>query len=214
MTIKTAPYQKGKVSVTADGELLFVCPARYWYGAAADFERDLTPAEYAIFIDAVVLPYCTERAVNLLRYRDHSAHELEGKLRRFMSSEISARVIGNLAEKSYLNDTAYARHTADRLSAGKRMSKTGIYRELIAKGIPRETAEQTVETLDSDEPATLDAMVSRALNGKTADEKFRRRLYNKMLRLGYSHSAAAAAIQRAKSSGNHADEYDFGGTDE
>lgn len=214
MTIQAAPCQRGKISVTADGERLFICPAAYWYAVSGDIQRDLTSEEYETFIETVVMPYCTDRAVNLLRYRDHSANELERKLRRSMCAEIAQRVVRSLADKKYLDDNAYAHHTAEKLSTGKMMSKKGICRELIAKGIDRETAQQTVEALENDEPATLDAMAAHALKGKAPDEKLRRRLYGKMLRLGYSPAAAAAAIQRAKAFDEETHQDDFGGLDE
>jgi len=214
MTIEANAYQKGKVSVAADGERLFICPVSYWRQNNGDFERRLTSAEYEEFIETAVLPYCTERAVNLLKYRDHSASELEKKLRRIMSAEIAARVVASLVEKSYLNDSVYARHIAEKLSDGKMMSKQGVYRELIGKGIARETAAETIEVLADNETEMLDALVANSLRGKPTDEKFWRRLYGKMLRLGYKQSAAAAAIRRAKTSGTDSDDYFCGGTDE
>jgi len=214
MTIKATAYQRGKVSVESDAQRLFICPAHYWLHTAGDFERELTADEYEVFLETVVMPYCTERAVNLLRYRDHSTSELEKKLRRLMSPELAARVVRNLAEKNYLDDAAYAGHTAERLSSGKMMSKQGVYRALIAKGIDRETAGQTIETLENDEPSVLDELAAHALRGKVTDEKLLRRLYGKMLRLGYSPAASAAAIQRAKANNSDINEDIFGGTDE
>jgi len=214
MKIKADIYQRGKISVSMDGGMLFICPAIYWMDRAEGFERELTPCEYETFVQTVVLPYCTERAVNLLRYRYHSAKELKTKLCRLMSPLIAETVIRSLAEKNYLNDAAYARRTAQRLSNGKRMSRQGVFRELIAKGIDKETAGEAVEALEIDETETLDEIVSHALCGKSADEKFWRRLYGRMLRLGYTPSAAAAALQRARKADNGLDEVVFGGADE
>ena len=135
-------------------------------------------------------------ALRLLSYRARSTAEVRARLIRNFPAEIVDRVVSTLLEQSLLDDKDFAQQWRSSRERSKPRSAAAIKRELISKGVDRETAESSVQGLD-DYDAAYRAGGKTARHLETDDfELFRKKLWGHLYRRGFSPSVARRAIRR------------------
>jgi regulatory protein len=153
-------------------------------------------------------PY--QKALGLLVRREHSRRELQRKLAdRGAEPAQSEDALDRLVELGYQDDDRFARALArTRATAGY-----GPQRIRAELGTHALTAEQIAVALDACETdwpsAARDLVVRRYPGARLADSKQRRKAIEFLLRRGFDHASAFAAVDR-RGDASHVDPSDDG----
>lgn len=151
----------------------------------AAFERSLAEEE---------LPLAKERALQLLGYRERSAHELRTKLRDSgFPTDVAEAVVARYVEVELVDDERFASAwTRSRRSSG--FGDRRIRRELTEKGVDPVLADAVLESEEAD--SEVDRAID-SLRGRTPrDRADSQRLIKRLLTRGFSVGAARAAVER------------------
>jgi regulatory protein len=139
--------------------------------------------------------------LKLLSRRELSAADLRARLvdREHPSDEIDA-AIARLIESGALDDRRVARAYARTASKIKGRGRLRVTRELQAMGIARDVIAEAVAEVfgDLDERAMIDRAIQKKLRGgrKPATIQERARLYQFLMRQGFTPAAVSAALRR------------------
>jgi regulatory protein len=142
-----------------------------------------------------------EFALKQLARRPHTARELKVQLlKRSESGTLVDAIIQRLTHLGYLNDRSFTEFFAQSGCESKLYGRLRIERELLARGVAPELIR---EVLDEQAPASKEAdQLSHALERKLAamslplDAKKLSRLYNHLVRQGFTDDAIQAAMER------------------
>jgi len=140
-------------------------------------------------------------ALRALTFRPHSSRELEDKLLRCCgdSTRIS-HVIERLKTASYLDDRKYVELFIQSRRDRKALGRFRISRELRAKGLDPSLVQKVLDEIypAEQERAPLRLALEKKLQTLSApmDAKKLARLYNHLLRLGFSVDAVRLELDR------------------
>ena len=140
---------------------------------------------------------CMEAAVHYLSYRPRSESEVRQRLRRRgFDSRTVEEVIAKLKDRRLIDDVAFSEYWRNnRLSFSPRSARL-INLELRQKGVAAETANEAVGDLN-DENSVYEAGLRRARRLTALDyEDFRSRLYDYLVRRGFSYEKIKHAVDR------------------
>ncbi|MBI2170873.1 MAG: regulatory protein RecX [Chloroflexi bacterium] len=137
-----------------------------------------------------------QAGLRLLSYRARSRRELAQRLARRFSPSAIQEALAQLEAHGYLDDAAFAQAWRRTREAHRPRSASLVRRELIHHGVPRETAEATVDGMD-DEANAYQAAHRRvkALAG-LEEATFRRRLTDYLRRRGFPYAVASMTVDR------------------
>lgn len=152
-----------------------------------------TPEEY----DRVMA-----RALNLLSYRQHAARELETKLLRKFEQPVVKRVLERLSDLGHVDDPAFAREYARQRFERSPRAPLAVVSELIKRGVRRETAEEAVRLVLTEEGLEEDLLAETAarkklaslLDLKPSEQKIR--LFRFLSSRGFAKTSALRAVER------------------
>ena len=112
-----------------------------------------------------LLEKATSLALRFLSYRPRSESEVRRRLEAKYPVLVAESVVQRLREQGLLDDTSFAQEwTRSRVSHRPRSAKA-IRRELLGKGVDRDTAQAAVETLDDEDSAYHAGMRGRSVSG-------------------------------------------------
>jgi regulatory protein len=136
-------------------------------------------------------------AITLLSRREYTAHEVETKLvERGCAADDAATVIARLVAEGLIDDRrAAAAHvrTAARI---KGRGRYRIERELEARGIAKDVVRDLLRDLTPEaEVAAIRRILVRKRSPPRPDPATRRRLFQHLLRRGFSSDAVAKALR-------------------
>ena len=139
--------------------------------------------------------------LKLLGRRELSVADMRARLLdREHSPEETDEAIAKLLETGALDDRRVARAFARTASKVKGRGRLRVTRELQAMGIAREVIAEAVAEVfgDLDERALIDRAVQKKLRGgrKPATIQERARLYQFLMRQGFTPAAVSAALKR------------------
>ena len=135
-------------------------------------------------------------AQRLLAYRPRSQAELRSRLsRRFPADAVDA-ALRSLERAGLVDDHAFARMWTDSRVSHRPRSAALIRRELLAKGVARDTADDAVQDLDDAENAYRAAERYAARLPMHDPDAFTRRVWAYLRRRGFSGSAVRDAASR------------------
>jgi regulatory protein len=142
------------------------------------------------------LQKATSSALHYLSYRPRSEAEMRGHLRRKHSQQTVETVVERLKEQGLLDDMAFAQAWSQARASSRPRSAFLVRRELLGKGVARETAQAATETLDDEEIAyAAGQRPARPLAG--ADyTTFRRRVWGYLQRRGFSQAVMRRTVGR------------------
>ena len=135
-------------------------------------------------------------ALRYLARRSRTEAEMRRRLRRDFDASAVNAVIRDLKESGLIDDAAFAGAWVESRSVRKPRSANAVRRELLAKGVGRETADEAVTGLDDEESAYRAGLPAAERNAGLPDEAFRRRLWGFLQRRGYGQSVTRRAIER------------------
>ena len=139
--------------------------------------------------------------LKLLGRRELSASQLRARLLdREHTPEEADEAIARLLENGALDDRRVARAYARTASKIKGRGRLRVTRELQALGIAKEIVAEAVAEVfsDLDERALIDRAIQKKLRGgkKPSTIQERARLYQFLMRQGFTPAAVAAALRR------------------
>lgn len=140
-------------------------------------------------------------ALKLLGRRELSAAEVRSRLLdRGHTPEETDAAIARLLENGALDDRRVARAYARTASAVKGRGRLRVTRELQAMGIARDIVAEAVAEVfsDLDERSLIDKAIQKKLRGgkKVQTMQERARLYQFLMRQGFTPAAVSAALRR------------------
>ncbi len=144
---------------------------------------------------------CDHKAAALLSQRDYSIGQFKQKLKFKNFGESAIRVIvDKYKSKGLLDDKKYALKVVSRILQEKPSGKPYLIAALRQKLIPRELADETVDSLFQNEDAMALAVVALQKRWRQLSqfevEEARTKSYNYLSRRGFSYSAAKSAFQQ------------------
>lgn len=148
---------------------------------------NITDDEYRLLINEIVGKRAKKRAMHLLEQMDRTEHQLREKLiKGEYPLESIDLAIGYVKSFKYLDDDRYA-HNFVRYSKEK-LSSQQIKIKLMSKGISGNIISQAIEDeYDSDETIMIRKLLKkRHFEGEKTNQKDFQRIYNYVLRRGYS----------------------------
>ena len=139
--------------------------------------------------------------LKLLGRRELSVSQLRARLLdRDYSPEDTDAAVARLLETGALDDRRVARAYARTASKIKGRGRLRVSRELHALGIPRDVVAEAVAEVfnDVDERALVDRALQKKLRGgkKPGSMQERARLYQFLVRQGFTPAAIAAALKK------------------
>ena len=141
-------------------------------------------------------------ALRLLARRELTEKQLRDRLldRDHPREEID-RVIAHLLESRTLDDDRVARAYARTASGVKGRGRLRVMRELTEMGVARQTATEAVAEVfaDVDERALIAKALQKKMRGRPriADPAEHARLYQYLMRQGFTPAAIVAALRKA-----------------
>ncbi|MEV3920310.1 regulatory protein RecX [Actinomadura coerulea] len=128
------------------------------------------------------------------------AQLVEALRRKHIPDDVAERVLSRFTDVGLIDDEAFAQAWVQSRHAGRGLGKRALAAELRRRGVPNETVNEAVETLDSDqEEQTARALVARKLpSSRGADPAKRmRRLVGMLARKGYSPALSYRVVKEA-----------------
>ena len=146
--------------------------------------------------DSEPVKHARAAAQRLLAYRPRSEAEVRTRLsRRFPPCAVDG-ALDSLKRAGLVDDDAFARLWTDSRVSHRPRSAALIRRELLEKGVSRETAEAATEGVDDAENAyRAGVRLAERLGGEDRDA-FNRRVWAFLQRRGFGRSAARNAAER------------------
>ncbi len=143
-----------------------------------------------------LLEKATSQALRFLSYRARSESEVRRRLAPKYAGQVTESVVQRLKELGLLDDASFAREwTRSRVSHRPR-SASAIRRELLGKGIDRDTAQAAVETLDDEESAYRAGQRAASSLADSDYVAFRRRLQGYLYRRGFNGAVIRKTADR------------------
>ncbi|MEW6214049.1 MAG: RecX family transcriptional regulator [Nitrospirota bacterium] len=128
-------------------------------------------------------------ALRLLSYRGRSVKELEERLRKkgFPETVVSS-TINHLRHVGLIDDMALAEALKREAMTNKLLGRDGVRRFMVNRGIPREIVDLMINTDETEEIENAGKLIDKKLRAirNYPSEIAKRRLYNLLLRKGYS----------------------------
>lgn len=135
------------------------------------------------------------RAIWYLDRLDHTEKGLFDKLvKAGFKKEACAKVIARLKEVGLLDDNRYAENCAERLMSAN-VSKREAVQKMLQKGIPYDLAKQVLENTQADEQLQIQNLLERKYRSKLMQENGVRKVYEALVRKGFSYSAVKTALK-------------------
>ncbi len=193
--IVTAKKGKGsKMHISVDNAYLLTVTEDFWFSGSVRSGDEISEEEYEVFREKANASRTYSKALDLISRRDHSQKELENKLARTADRESAKAAALRLADIGLVNDEIYAKKLADELFRRKGFSPSRIRMELIQKGISSEIADKTAGSIDFDPQERIIELLNLKFLRQLSDEKGKLRVFNTLVRLGYSYSDIRCAM--------------------
>lgn len=124
-------------------------------------ERELAPEEVVSIQKRSEIVFARQSALSLLSRAPHTRKGLSRKLRvRGFAKEAVGLAIARMAELGYLDDRSYAEIWARARVDSRADGWKAVYRGLVQRGVPRETADEVLSELYTEE---IELLKARAL---------------------------------------------------
>ncbi len=195
MKITSKPGNGNKVHVYIDGEYTLTLYDDYWYSAGFSENQEISDDELASLKEEAGFRSAYEKGIQYLSMRAYSEKELYNKLKLKFGTESAQRAIDKLLYRGYIDDESYAISFARHLFEVKKYDVRRISYELRQKGVSPEFVDNALKTLDN-EPIQriIDIIGSKYINS-IGDEKSRKRIVNRFVRMGYSFHDIKSAFR-------------------
>lgn len=194
MIISAQKGKANKIHISINGEYRLTVDADFWFSSGYVSGDEIDEEQYKILADRIAKRRCFNRALNILSRRDHCEKELFNKLRRTDGDEAAAHAVERVKSLGYINDERYAQNLAEELGSRKGYGLRAIRSELIKRGVDRETADNTINSITLDESDNIRVLLEGKFSRKLTTEKGRKQVFAALMRLGYSYSDIRSAL--------------------
>ena len=162
---------------------------------------EIAQERYDYIIEHVIFGKARDRAFKYLGFKARSEREMKKKLEEYdFSEDMIFRVLELLKRYNYINDEAFAKsYVKDRVHL-KRYGKLKIQYELHEKGIDESIIASCLEDIPLNELENALQYIHKK-SKDLSDQKERNRIYNALLRRGFSHEVIKQSFDTI-SSGN------------
>ncbi len=195
MRITSKAGNGNKVHIYIDGEYTLTLYDDYWYTSGYTENQEISEDELASLKEEAGFRSAYEKGIQYLSMRAYSKKEMYNKLKMKFPVDCVNRAIDKMTDRGYLDDEAFANFFARHLFEVKKYDVKRISYELHMKGVSSEIVDNTLKTLDN-EPITriIDIIENKYIN-KLNDEKERKRLVNRFVRMGYAYHDIMSAFR-------------------
>ncbi len=194
MKITSKQGNSNKIHIYIDGEYTVTVYDDYWYRSGFKEGQEISEEELASLKEEAGFRSAYEKGVKYLSMRAYSEKELYVKLKMKFGEESSRRAIDKMQRLGYIDDEGFAEQYSRYLFEVKKYDIKRIAFELKAKGIDSETVDKTLKTLDNEPISRIIEMLRTKYENKLDDEKEKRKLVNRFIRMGYSYRDIKAAF--------------------
>ncbi len=195
MKITSKPGNGNKVHIYIDGEYTLTLYDDFWYRAGYKENQEISDDELASLKEEAGFRSAYEKGIKYLSMRAYSQKELYNKLKLKFGTEASERAIDKLLYMGYLNDESFADYYAKYLFEVKKYDIKRISYELKNKGIDSDIISETLKILDNEPIPRIIDMLRSKYEKSLENEKDRKRLVNRFIRMGYSYRDIRAAFE-------------------
>ncbi len=160
---------------------------------------ELTPERLQALKHESELFACDNKAAALLSQRDYSIGQFKQKLKFKNFGESAIReIVHKYKSKGLLDDKKYAAKVVNRILEEKPSGRPFLIAALRRKLIPRDLADETVDSIFQNEDAVALAVAALQKRwrqfGQFEVEEAKNKSYNYLSRRGFSYSAAKSAF--------------------
>ncbi len=187
MIITSKPGNGNKVHIYIDDKYTLTLYDDFWYRSGYSEGQEITEDELASLEGEAGFRSAYEKGLKYLSMRGYSEKELYNKLKMKFGDEASTRAIDRINSFGYLNDEEYCREYTEYLFKVKKYDIKRISYELKNKGIDPETIDNAMKTLDNEPIQRIIDMLRSKYEKNLENEKDRKRLVNRFIRMGYSY---------------------------
>ena len=144
-----------------------------------------------------------ERALNLLSYKPRSLAEMRARLmeKDWAEETVVDQVLARLEELGYLNDEEFAANFANSRLTAKPVGRTRLRRDLRRKKLPTETIENALDEAygQQSEEELIDRAIGKRvrLKGAPTDRDESKRLFDYLIRRGFSYDLVIRKVREA-----------------
>ena len=195
MKITSKPGNGNKVHIYIDGEYTLTLYDDFWYRAGYKENQEISDDELASLKKEAGFRSAYEKGIKYLSMRAYSQKELYNKLKLKFGTEASERAIDKLLYMGYLNDESFADYYAKYLFEVKKYDIKRISYELKNKGIDSDIISETLKILDNEPIPRIIDMLRSKYEKSLENEKDRKRLVNRFIRMGYSYRDIRVAFE-------------------
>ena len=142
------------------------------------------------------LQQASSTALRFLSHRPRTEAEMRTRLGRRFAASIVDQTVARLKDQGLLDDAVFAKRWREQRDRNNPRSSWAISRELVDKGVDKETAASAVEGLDDSASAYRVGEKFANRMGRVDYETFRRRLWGALHRRGYGASVARQVVER------------------
>lgn len=152
--------------------------------------------KYNFILENVIYNKAKNKAIKYISYQPRTEKEVTEKLKECeYSNDIIFRVIETMKKYNYINDKAYAKNF---LTSKLNLKGYGIFKisfDLKQKGISDDIINDIIENTELNENKRALEVLEKKLRGKKiSDYKEKQKLYNFLLRRGFSYDVIKEAI--------------------
>src|SRR5215204_235370 len=187
--------RRRRYNVFVNGEFAMALEPEVLAGSGLRLDEPVTAGRLRELAVEDLRKRALDGAYRLLAVRPRSEHEVRERLvRRGLPHDIIVHTLQRLRELGYVNDADFARFWVESRSGANPRGRFVVQRELRAKGVEQETAENAMEALTEERSARKAAEKKvRSLRGlEYAD--FRTRLSGYLVRRGFSYEVVRATV--------------------
>ena len=195
MRITSKAGNGNKIHIYIDGEYTLTLYDDYWYRLGYEENREISEDELASLKEEAGFRSAYEKGLQYLSMRAYSQKELYNKLKMKYGEAPSERAIEKMLYYGYLDDEAYALSYARHLFEVKKYDLRRISYELKLKGVGSENIDNALKSLDNEPIQRIIDMIGSKYLKYLDNEKDRKRIVNRFVRMGYSFHDIKAALR-------------------
>jgi regulatory protein len=193
--IKLQKKNRNRVNIYINGEFSFGLSR--FTAAWLKEGMELSDEKISDLLEQDKFEVAYQRALNYLKYREHSREEILRYLRKNkVSEEVAEQVTTRLQENGLLDDVRFTQMWIENRIEYRPRSRRALRLELRRHGIDDEIIEQSLTTVDENEAAYKAAKkYAHRLENKDWDE-FRQKLYGYLGRRGFNYETSKSIINQ------------------
>lgn len=179
------PQKDHLTGLYADDELIMSIDRELAAEIGLQPMRDYPVDDLRELLEQSELRRAKSKALYLLEFRDYSSRDLEARLRKDFDETSAREAVTYMTEIGAVDNARYAENMIRHLINQKHYGRRRILQELSLKGIDRNTAEEALDTFETDEQAAILALLEGKFSRDLDNQKGIQRTIASLIRYGY-----------------------------